>query len=157
MGRSIQTERCSADLESIMKNTLKTITIHVLRGVFISATFTSVFVFIHRVVLNKGGSMEGNRMVHEDMYGIVLFLLFAGGLSLSPLPRKRQYILAGLRSALLTAGALFCVYILVLAYPRSYFHADAFLTMLGITSFGSLLLSSRPFLHRQTTASQPDE
>ena len=124
---------------------MKNAVVRSLRAVFISGALVSIFVFIHRVVLDVGGSITGNWMVTEDSYGPVLFLLFFGGLLLFPLPQKHHITLSVLRSVLLTAGATFSVNIMAISYPRHYFNADGFLIMVSVLFLGSFLLLSRPF------------
>jgi hypothetical protein len=119
--------------------------IRAVRACSLSGSISLSFMFLHRTVLQKGGAGAGPWIVHEDMYGRILFALFALALLAFPLPESKPYLWAVVRSLLLTAGTVLCIAIIGLAYRSDGFHLENFLIIIGVAIFGSFLLGSSCF------------
>ena len=126
---------------------MKKITPYLIRalcGCSTAGAISLLYIFVHRVVLNLGGT-EGGWLVHEDNYGPIMFGLFFLGFVLFPLPKKSEYILATARSLFLASAFVVFIYILGVSFPRSGFHLNNFIVGLGLLSFSTFLFTSRCF------------
>ena len=113
---------------------LKHFLYRLIKGVPISILLPLIFMFIHRTVLNIGGSSVGI-LVHEDFYGGVLFLLFFLYFVLVPLPQNNSLKYLFLKGVALSTAVTYMIYIIGDGCRSESFHLNNFLAVIFFLVF----------------------